>query len=38
MGVNLIDSKEPVKNGHLEAFVQVAIRPSRAFKIDLKVE
>jgi hypothetical protein len=25
MGVNAIDSKEVVKNRHLEAFVQVAI-------------
>jgi hypothetical protein len=37
MGVNVIDSKEPVKSGHLEAFVQVAIPPDRAFKIDPKV-
>jgi hypothetical protein len=37
MEVNVIDSKDLVKNGHLEAFVQVAIPPDRAFKIDPKV-
>jgi hypothetical protein len=36
MEVNAIDSKELVKNGHLEAFVQVANRPVEASKMDRK--
>ena len=36
MGVNAVDSKELVKNGHLEAFVQVANRPLAASKMDRK--